>query len=338
MPAFSRLVGFAQRLVAAGGQPASDSGSAASEFLGEPGNAGAASASGSSPEHVTPAAGDPVQEYWTSHNVTNHRRFSSQDESLEYLHWRNSQYLGYIELMPFAGRDGEVVVDFGCGPGHDLVGFAEFGKAARIVGIDVSSSSLAEAMERLALHSAPVELHLASPVDPQLPLEDNSVDYIHSSGVLHHIPDPSAVLQEFRRVLRPGGKGRIMVYFQDSLWYHLYVPYHLRLLRTDYVGMSQEDAFTRSTDGPNCPVSRCFTVEEVNALFCEQGLSCRFVGSAISLFEMSLLPTRFDAMMHEGLHLRHRTFLSELTFNERGIPLYRGTVAGIDGMFEFTKS
>jgi SAM-dependent methyltransferase len=245
--------------------------------------------------------------------------------------------MGYIELMPLSGRDGEVVLDFGCGPGHDLVGFAEYGKAARIVGIDVSASSLAEASQRLALHDASVDVHLASPADPGLPFEDESVDYIHSSGVLHHIPDPGPVLREFHRVLKPGGKGRFMVYFQDSLWYHLYVSYHLRRLRTDYSGLTQQDAFTRSTDGPNCPVSRCYTAQEATNLLQEHGLECRFIGSAISLLEMSLLPSRFEAMMHEGLEHQHRDFLAGLRFDDRGVPLHRGAVAGIDAVFEFTK-
>ena len=25
--------------------------------------------------------------------------------------------------MPVSGRDGDIVLDYGCGPGHDLVGF-----------------------------------------------------------------------------------------------------------------------------------------------------------------------------------------------------------------------
>jgi SAM-dependent methyltransferase len=238
--------------------------------------------------------------------------------------------------MPVSGRDGEVVVDFGCGPGHDLVGFAQYSKARRIVGIDVSLASLAESEARLSLHDAPVELHLAAPGEVRLPLDDASVDYLHCSGVLHHIPDPMPVLQEFRRVLKPGGKGRIMVYFQDSIWYHLYVPYHLRRLNPDYAGLTQEEAFTRSTDGPGCPVSRCYSAETVNALFASAGLSSKFVGASVSVFEMSLLPSRFNALMDEAIDREHRAFITGLTFDNRGVPMRGGVIAGIDGVFEFS--
>ena len=65
-----------------------------------------------------------VADYWTRYNVTSHERFASAANSLAYLRWRNDQYFGYSELMPVDRQDGKVILDFGCGPGHDLVGFA----------------------------------------------------------------------------------------------------------------------------------------------------------------------------------------------------------------------
>jgi hypothetical protein len=38
--------------------------------------------------------------------------------------------------------------------------------------------------------------------------------------------------------------------------------------------------------------------------------------------------------MHKDLPSESRKFLYELTFNERGIPLYRGEVAGVDACFK----
>lgn len=277
-----------------------------------------------------------VKDYWTEHNVSNHRKFGSREESIAYFDWRNGQYLDYIDLMPVRGRDGEVVIDYGCGPGHDLVGFAEYGKAKQIYGIDVSTSSIAEARDRLKFHDGPVELIVADPQHPVLPFEDGSIDYIHSSGVLHHIPDPAPIVREFRRVLKPTGKGRLMLYWRESIWYHLYVAYHLRRLNGAYKGFSQTDAFTASTDGPDCPVARSYTFEAASKLLGDAGLSCRFVGASISAFEMSLLPSRFQAIMDERVEREHREFLSTLTFNARGLPLHGSTIAGIDGVFEFS--
>jgi SAM-dependent methyltransferase len=43
-----------------------------------------------------------------------------------------------------------------------------------------------------------------SPGD-QLPLEDNSVDFVISSHVIEHFPDPIKALREWYRVVKPGG-------------------------------------------------------------------------------------------------------------------------------------
>src|SRR5262249_40539602 len=160
-----------------------------------------------------------VTDYWTRYNVTLNHQFASAEESLAYLRWRNDQYFGYSELMPVSGHDGRVVLDFGCGPGHDLVGFATASRPARLIGIDISRTSREEARARLALHGADCDLVLLE-ADAELPFETASIDYIHSSGVLHHLADPLAALREFHRVLRPEGVARVMVYNYDSVWLH----------------------------------------------------------------------------------------------------------------------
>ena len=70
----------------------------------------------------------------------------------------------------------------------------------------------------------------------------------------------------------------------------------------------------------------------------KHGFSGHFNGAAISILEMKLLPKRFDAMSDRRLPKEHRDFLADLTFDERGIPLYQGSVAGIDACYRFTKA
>src|SRR4051812_2514030 len=82
-----------------------------------------------------------IAEYWTAINVTNHHRFADATESLEYLDWRNDQYVDYALHMPVGGLDDLAVLDYGCGPGHDVVGMAVRSRPRRLVGADVSSSS-----------------------------------------------------------------------------------------------------------------------------------------------------------------------------------------------------
>ena len=68
--------------------------------------------------------------YWTIHMV-NSGDFENAEDSLNHFLWRNQQYPGYIQLMPVNSADNLVVLDYGCGPGNDLVGFSLFSNCAR---------------------------------------------------------------------------------------------------------------------------------------------------------------------------------------------------------------
>jgi ubiquinone/menaquinone biosynthesis C-methylase UbiE len=277
-----------------------------------------------------------IAEYWTRHNVTLHKVFASSSESLEYFHWRCDQYPGYLTLMPVSGFDGATILDFGCGPGDDLVGFKEFSRAAAIVGADVSSSSLAQAARRLQLHGGGIKLQQLSATESRLPFQNQSFDYVHSSGVIHHVADLNGVLLEFRRILKPGGRARVMIYNYNSVWLHLYVAYILRY-RDNIIPpeLGIREAFARSTDGPDCPIANCYTSTAFAREATNAGFSARAIGVACSLFEMQQLQqARYQACMDMRLEREHREFLLELTFDIRGTPLYRGIPAGVDLVME----
>jgi ubiquinone/menaquinone biosynthesis C-methylase UbiE len=277
-------------------------------------------------------------EYWHVFNVTEHRKFASAAESFEHLRYRNDQYPGYLDLMPVAGADGLRVLDLGCGPGNDLVGFATSCRPARLVGADVSSVSLAEARARLALHGpsgAAVEL-VQLEEGGALPFEDGSFDLVHCSGVLHHVPDPLVPLRELRRVLAKGGRAQVMVYNRDSVWLHLYVAYVCRLKDPAFAGLGLDDAFRRTTDGVGCPISRCWTPAQFQSICRQAGLACEPTGAAVSLLEMEHWPRRWEAMRDPALPAEHREFLRDLTLDARGLPLHSGRPAGIDGCYRLT--
>lgn len=276
-----------------------------------------------------------VEEYWTEHNVTLHERFADSASSLEYLHWRNSQYYGYAELMPTGVEDNLKILDFGCGPGHDLVGFGVMSKPRRLVGIDVSASSLAEAKDRLALHDIPAELLRMDVEQKELPFEDGAFDIVHSSGVLHHMAKPDAALSELRRILKPGGRAQFMVYNRDSIWFHLYVPFVLQIEQGQFAGLSPEDAFQRSTDGPGCPISRAYSRESFQALVEPLGFKLLRYGGAVSAWEMMQLPKRHAAVLDQRLPRESREFLTGLRFDEFALPLSGGHRAGVDGCYLF---
>jgi hypothetical protein len=92
-------------------------------------------------------------------------------------------------------------------------------------------------------------------------------------------------------------------------------------------------AFAKTTDGEECPISRVYRMSEFVDLVAAAGFDTVSSGAAISMYEMSMFPRRFEAIMDPRLREESRRFLSELTLDERGYPLYQGNHAGVDGCY-----
>lgn len=274
--------------------------------------------------------------YWTSHMVPVDDWHDAKS-SMEHFLWRNAQYPGYIDLMPVHGADGLTVVDYGCGPGNDLIGFSEYSKPMTLVGIDVSATALDKSKKRLALHGKTAKLIHIKEDDNHIPLESGSVDLVHSSGVLHHAKNLEAALLEIRRILKPNGKLQVMVYNYDSLWLHLYTAFNIQIELKKFKNESIREAFRQTTDGPDCPISNCYKSSEFLKIVEKSGFNGKFKGSSISLLELEMLPKRFAAIRSKILSHEHRDFLSSLQFDNSGFPVFNGAVAGIGACYEFTK-
>jgi ubiquinone/menaquinone biosynthesis C-methylase UbiE len=231
----------------------------------------------------------------------------------------------------------DVVLDYGCGPGNDLVGFSVRGKARRVIGLDVSMRALELARGRLALHgldSSRVELMQVSDAAPAIPLGTGSVDYLYCEGVLHHASHPAEILSELRRVLRTGGRGHLMVYNRNSLWFHLYTAYSRQVVDGAFPGLSVDDAFQRNTDGEDCPIARAYRPEEFAALCRDAGFRVEFLGGYFASLELDLFRSTLQpALADSRLAVEQREFLSNLTVSTDGYPRYKRRYAGVGGVF-----
>lgn len=286
-------------------------------------------------EHA--GASTVVDAYWGQHTV-NSTPFESEEASLDYLEWRFQEYPLFRELMELWGdHSDQVVLDYGCGPGNDLIGFLAYSHAKKVIGIDVSEKALALASQRLFLHRVDpqhVELIKISDAEPKIPLENQSVDYIYCEGVLHHTSYPEKILAEFGRILRPGGTASIMVYNYNSIWLHLYTAYEKMILQNAFPGLSLLDAFARNTDGVQCPISRCYRPDEFTHLCAAAGFQTEYRGGYLSKFEMDLLRKLISqATNDERLLEEHKNFLKALTYDSNGYPLFEGKHAGIGGVY-----
>src|SRR5262249_21114035 len=124
----------------------------------------------------------------------------------------------------------------------------------------------------------------------------------------------------------------------DSIWLHLEIAWRRRIMWGKDTDVSLEEAVRRNTDGPDCPVSRCYRPEEFVAVASRCGLSGRFLGAAIGSRGMDALHLRHQAILDLRLPRTHREFLLGLRFDDRGVPSFDGQIAGFDGVYEFTRS
>lgn len=283
-----------------------------------------------------------VDTFWGRHTVITPQlsmmRAAKQDE--EFIQWRAQKYPLFHELMGLWGNHaGEVVLDYGCGPGTDLVGFLLYSNADKVIGIDVSEKALRFARRRMALHNfKPDKINLIriSDSEPKIPLADNSVDFIYSQGVLHHTSYPESILKELCRVLKPGKQASIMVYNRQSVWFHLYVAYFEMITLNRFQGLSAEQAFAKTTDSVDCPISRCYNPDEFVRICEAAGFKAEYKGGYYSTLELETFAKCKDAALADKrLAEEHRLFLSEL--DNAPLPKRHGKVAGIGGVYILTK-
>ena len=102
---------------------------------------------------------------------------------------------------------GDVVVDFGCGGGIDVILAAQIvGPEGKVVGLDFAPQMIERAKTAIAqagLRDSDIELSVANLGDSQLP--SNFSDVVISNCVINLCPDKDAVYEDACRILKPGG-------------------------------------------------------------------------------------------------------------------------------------
>lgn len=287
------------------------------------------------------AAPNEVDAFWDTFSgdlKSRGKRFKAAIQSRRDLEKRLQNYILLRELMHLYGtHENETVVDYGCGPGGDLVGFALYSRAAHIIGMDISAQNIALAAHRLSLHKvdpARIEIIQLSDTRTEIPLPGASVDHIHCLGVLQHTGQPLAILREFRRILKPGATASLMVYYRNSIWFHLYVAYERMIVNGEFQGMDVVEAFSKTTDGPDCPIARCWRSGEFIELCAGAEFKAEFRGGYLTHTEMnSLNQYGKAALADDRLAPEHKNFMESLTTDAKGYPMFEGKPAGVGGVY-----
>jgi len=151
------------------------------------------------------------------------------------------------------------VLEIGVGMGADHLEWARASPRS-LTGIDLTGQAIAVTRERLALHGLRSRLLVTDA--EHLPFRDASFDLVYSWGVVHHSPDTPAAVREIARVLRPGGRARVMIYHRRSLvGLMLWVRYGALVGRP---GRSLDEIYARQLESPG---TKAYSPAEAREMF-----------------------------------------------------------------------
>lgn len=109
-------------------------------------------------------------------------------------------------------RLGDQVLEVGIGTG---INAALYPRTCQVTGIDFSAPMLEKARERVV--SKGIEnVRLMEMDAANLTFPDNSFDIVYAPYVISVVPDPVKVVQEMRRVCKPGGKIIVLNHFRSA--------------------------------------------------------------------------------------------------------------------------
>ena len=162
-----------------------------------------------------PATTADVRDYWNRHihdlDVTTHPVGSPGFfADLDQYHFEKLHHL--LRLVDFDGYQGRQVLEVGSGAGTDLARFAKGG--AIVTGVDIAASAIALAKQNFAQQGLQGDLREAD--GERLPFPDGSFDLVYAHGVVQYTSGARALVEECRRVLKPGGEAIFQVYNRIS--------------------------------------------------------------------------------------------------------------------------
>lgn len=141
-----------------------------------------------------------------------------------FMPWDQIPFDPLIDFQALGDKD---VLEIGVGNGSHAQLISSY--AGSYTGIDLTEYAVKSTTKRLELLNGtrPSILEMAHKSSvirmdaEQMEFADNSFDFIWSWGVIHHSANTRKILEEMRRVLRPGGTATTMVYYRNVWNYYI---------------------------------------------------------------------------------------------------------------------
>ena len=191
---------------------------------------------------------ESVKEYWNKQpcNINHSKQLLFSEEYFNEV--ERKKYLVEKHIPAFADFNkykGLKVLEIGCGIGTDAINFARAG--AFYYGVDLTEKSIEITKQRFNLFSLSYQSLKVSNGENIDELYPNiKFDLIYSFGVIHHTPNPQAIIDNAYKLLVQGGEFKFMVYNKLSWKYEM----------IKHCGVQFEAQ-------PNCPIANTYDEREI---------------------------------------------------------------------------
>ena len=223
---------------------------------------------------------EKVQSYWNSQTCgtqfTDKEKYTKEFfEEIE-----KDRYEKEPEILPFAqfhSGQGKNVLEVGVGAATDFLQWAKGG--ANLYGIDLTPEAVEYAKHRLELYGLKAKDIKVADAE-NLPFENDFFEIVYSWGVIHHSPDTAKAMKEIIRVLKPGGKAKIMIYNRKSiLAYFFWIKHALLKLKWN---QSVQDVLWNKMESFG---TKGYTINEVKQLLQNESIKDLEVKTVITYYD-----------------------------------------------------
>jgi ubiquinone/menaquinone biosynthesis C-methylase UbiE len=193
---------------------------------------------------------DDVQRFWDHRpcNISHSREPIGTKEYFDQVEARKYMVEPHIPgFADFPRWKGKKVLEVGCGIGTDAVNFARAG--ADYTGVELSEASLALTRKRFEIFRLSGNFICCNAEQLSAHLPAQTYDLVYSFGVIHHTPNQRAVVAEIRKMVKPDGTFRCMLYAKNS-WKDTMI----------------EAAFDQPEAQSGCPIATTYTHEMLQEL------------------------------------------------------------------------